>query len=110
MNRQAYTQELFAIINSLPESKRGEFASAFGAVEKNPVILFGLNAFLGGLGIDRFVVGDVLAGVLKLITFGGFGLWTLVDLFLIGGRTRAKNIIAARNLKGSLTGSGMPVA
>lgn len=104
MNRQAYTQELFAILNSLPDSKRAEFAAAFGAVEKNPVILFGLNAYLGFLGIDRFVVGDILAGVLKLITGGGFGLWVLIDLFLIGGRARTKNIIAARQLKASLSG------
>ena len=104
MNRQAYTQELFAILNSLPDSKRAEFAAAFGAVEKNPVILFGLNAYLGFLGIDRFVVGDILAGVLKLITGGGFGLWILIDLFLIGGRARTKNIIAARQLKASLSG------
>ncbi|MCF7943852.1 MAG: TM2 domain-containing protein [Spirochaetia bacterium] len=35
--------------------------------------------FFGGLGIDRFMRGQVGLGILKLITFGGFGLWTLID-------------------------------
>ncbi|MBR1623800.1 MAG: TM2 domain-containing protein [Pseudobutyrivibrio sp.] len=34
---------------------------------------------LGGLGIDRFVRGQILFGILKLITCGGCGIWSLVD-------------------------------
>jgi len=34
---------------------------------------------LGGLGIDRFVRGQVGLGVLKLITGGGCGIWALID-------------------------------
>lgn len=42
-----------------------------------------LSLFLGGLGVDRFYLGKVGTGVLKLITFGGLGLWYLIDLILI---------------------------
>lgn len=34
---------------------------------------------LGGLGIDRFLRGQVGLGILKIITLGGFGVWDLVD-------------------------------
>ena len=34
---------------------------------------------IGYLGADRFYKGEVGLGVLKLITFGGFGIWWIVD-------------------------------
>jgi len=101
MNQQSYTLELHSIIRSLPEANQNNFLSAFQPSEKNPVVLFGFNIWLGWLGIDRFLVGDVLAGVLKLLTFGGFGIWQLVDCFLIGGRARDKNIALARQMAAS---------
>jgi len=32
--------------------------------------------------VDRFYLGHVGAGIGKLLTFGGFGVWTLVDAAL----------------------------
>ncbi len=98
MNLRSYTLELSNIIASVPEDNRGAFLTAFQASEKNPVVLYGFNIWLGFLGIDRFLVGDILAGVLKLITFGGFGIWVIVDYFLIGSRAREKNIQLAREM------------
>jgi TM2 domain-containing membrane protein YozV len=46
-----------------------------------PAIL--LCFFLGALGIHRFYVGKVGTGILMLITFGGLGIWTMVDFILI---------------------------
>jgi TM2 domain-containing membrane protein YozV len=45
--------------------------------------LFLLSIFLGNLGIDRFYVGKIGTGILKLITFGGFGIWWLIDCIMI---------------------------
>lgn len=42
-----------------------------------------LSIFLGELGIDRFYLGKIGTGILKLITFGGFGIWWLIDLILV---------------------------
>ena len=37
---------------------------------------------IGWLGADRIFKGEVGLGILKLITFGGFGIWWLVDALI----------------------------
>lgn len=41
------------------------------------------SIFLGGFGIDRFYLGLWREGIGKLLSFGGLGVWTLVDVILI---------------------------
>jgi TM2 domain-containing membrane protein YozV len=42
-----------------------------------------LNVFLGVFGVHRFYVGKIGTGLLQLFTFGGLGIWTLLDQFQI---------------------------
>lgn len=42
------------------------------------------SIFLGGFGVDRFYLRYWMQGIGKLLSFGGLGVWTLVDVILIG--------------------------
>lgn len=42
-----------------------------------------LSLFLGLLGVDRFYLGKVGTGIVKLLTLGGLGVWYLIDLIII---------------------------
>ena len=53
---------------------------------------FLISLFVGGLGIDWFVLakgstGYIVAGVFKLLTGGGLGIWWLVDVIRLGANT-----------------------
>jgi len=42
-----------------------------------------LCLFLGYLGVHRFYVGKKGSGVAQLLTLGGAGIWTIIDLVMI---------------------------
>ena len=54
--------------------------------EKEWLLALLLSFFLGGLGVDRFYLGQIGLGVGKLVTFGGCGIWALIDFILIALR------------------------
>lgn len=59
---------------------------------KSKVVALILSIFLGELGIDRFYLGYIGTGILKLITYGGFGIWWLIDLIMIAtGKLKPKD-------------------
>lgn len=45
-----------------------------------------LSLFVGWLGVDRFYLGQVGLGIVKLVTGGGCGIWWLIDVILIAVR------------------------
>ncbi len=53
------------------------------AKQVNWVLALIMSILFGSLGVDRFIMGHVGLGILKLITLGGCGIWWLVDVILI---------------------------
>ena len=51
-----------------------------------------MSVVFGWLGVDRFIMGHVVLGILKLITFGGLGIWWLVDLIIISTKDKFRNV------------------
>jgi TM2 domain-containing membrane protein YozV len=47
-----------------------------------------LSIFVGYLGVDRFYLGDTGLAVAKLCTFGGCGIWALVDIITTATHSR----------------------
>jgi TM2 domain-containing membrane protein YozV len=62
------------------------------AKKVNWVLTLVLSIIFGSLGVDRFIMGHVGLGILKLITFGGCGVWWLIDLILIATKYKFEGI------------------
>ena len=87
----------------LPEREIGKIREYLMSLDKNqmnvieglsfqtPMTVWIVSFFLGYLGIDRFMIGDTMMGILKLLTGGLCGILWIVDLFLITGKTREAN-------------------
>ncbi|HIH04853.1 TPA: TM2 domain-containing protein [Candidatus Woesearchaeota archaeon] len=54
-----------------------------GPEKRKFIIALLLSIFVGAFGVDRFYMGLIGTGILKLITLGGCGVWWLIDLILI---------------------------
>lgn len=44
---------------------------------------FFFSFIFGVFGVDRFYLGKIWTGIFKLLTFGGLGVWALIDLNVI---------------------------
>jgi TM2 domain-containing membrane protein YozV len=99
MNKLLYLQSLKSIRDSVAPDRRDDFELQYGAREKDPAVSLSLSLWFGYLGIDRFYIGDVVLGVLKLITLGALFIWYFVDWFLIMGGTRRANVATAAEVK-----------
>ena len=51
--------------------------------QRHFLAVFFISFMWGTFGVDRMYLGKWGTGILKLVTFGGFGLWVVVDIILI---------------------------
>jgi TM2 domain-containing membrane protein YozV len=66
---------------------------------KSQVIALVLCALVGGLGIHRFYLGYTWQGIVQLLTLGGCGIWSLIDLIrIITGSLQPKDSTYAKTL------------
>ena len=99
MDNATYTKMLNDIEDKLPGIERTDFNLQFSEQKKSIGNALILSLFFGFLGLDRFYLGQPMLGLLKLITLGGGGIWTIIDWFLIAGATREKNIQIAEDIR-----------
>lgn len=50
---------------------------------KSQLVALILVALVGGLGIHRFYLGYTWQGIVQLLTLGGCGIWSLIDMIRI---------------------------
>ena len=54
-----------------------------GISEKSRLAASLICFFLGLIGVHRFYTGKIGTGILMILTFGGWGIWWLIDLIMI---------------------------
>jgi TM2 domain-containing membrane protein YozV len=71
----------------------GAFPGQYGAEpQKSFLVTWLFSLLLGTFGVDRFYLGKVGTGIAKLLTLGGLGWWSLVDLIItLAGKQTDKN-------------------
>jgi len=111
LRRRGYELGLFGVSNfvdtedalkqalqSVPEGHRRDLEVSFQQASRSRRRALALSFWLGGLGADRFYLGQVGWGLLKMFTGGGFWLWWFIDMFCIQAATDRHNLEVLRAL------------
>ena len=94
-NAKYFLPEHRAAVKTALESASDSAFEALNLIDlKDPTVYSIISLFLGSYGVDRFMLGDVGMGVLKLLTGGVFGILWLYDVFTIHKRALEENFSA----------------
>jgi hypothetical protein len=86
------SNQLLNIKDKLSQADESRLMIVMASDYKDPMTLLIISIFLGYLGIDRFMLGDVGMGVLKLLTGGLCGVLTIIDWITIQDKCKEKNL------------------
>ena len=101
-------ESLPALQNMLANAPDAAFVSLSSVSLKSTPVTICLAFFLGGFGVDRFYIGDIGLGVVKLLLgCAPFGICPFVDIFVSYRKARKKNF---ENLSLILSGAGASYA
>ena len=87
--------------NALTKASDESYNDIITVPVKNPTTVLLLSIFLGGLGVDRFYIGDTGLGIAKLLLgWLTAGIWPLIDIFMTYKKvkqTNMQNLLMALN-------------
>ncbi len=76
----------------LIDSFKTKSAARDTEIQRSHTVAIVLSLFLGWTGIDRFYLGKIGTGLIKMLTLGGLGIWWLIDLSILIGTKSPKDI------------------
>lgn len=83
--------KLIYLKNKLLKMDKDKFERVCLCDLKSPTVILLISVFLGGLGIDRFMIGDIGMGILKLLTCSLCGILWIYDIFTITDKVKKIN-------------------
>lgn len=91
-NQKYFPEEKIALLKEKLEEAPDEKLTSISSIKMyDPTTILLVSIFLGSLGIDRFMLGEIGMGVLKLLTLGCCGILTIVDWFTVSKKAKEKN-------------------
>lgn len=84
-------EKIVFLKQKLLEADESKFSLVSSIEFKDPTTFLLVSIFLGCLGIDRFMIGDIGMGILKLLTVGVCGILSIYDWFTIQKKVRERN-------------------
>ena len=71
-----------ALTKEMDDTQRQQFFAFYKSRRKDPqtLMILTLIGFFGFAGIQRFITGDIVMGILFFITMGFCGIGTIIDL------------------------------
>lgn len=86
-------EKLMFLKSKLADTPADKFEEIMCLNYKEPIHILLFSIFLGGFGVDRFILGDVGLGIAKiLLGWLTCGIWPLVDIFLCYKKAKEMNL------------------
>jgi TM2 domain-containing membrane protein YozV len=85
-------------------------SAEYDSAKKSQVVTWVLWIFLGAVGGHRYYLGDIgYAIAMTLLAWATFGIWWLIEAFLINRRIREKNRVIFNDVAYRYGGAAQPI-